>query len=180
MARHEALVLPDLVQYVGAVLGIGAAHAGYKLLQEPRHVVKAVIGPDEVLVGEGVGIGMGRYSDAVGIIGHEGLGKHLPAAQAVGDRVHEAELPVCAPGRIAGYLSKEPGQEMEHGVYTHDLLLGLQDVDGLTDVAFVGVRGFLANIKMLGVVIGVLGGVGDDIGIIGFKAGFPCDDVGHM
>ncbi|HOW55153.1 MAG TPA: hypothetical protein PLR60_10925 [Syntrophorhabdaceae bacterium] len=51
---------------------------------------------------------------------------------------------------------------MKHRVYPHKLLLGLEDVDGLTDVALVRVGGVLADVEMLGVVISVLGGVGDD------------------
>jgi len=79
------------------MLCVRVAHAGDELLQEPRHVVEAVIGPHEVLVGEGVGEGVGRYPDAIEVMEVEGLGEDLPRAQAIGDRVHEVELPIGTP-----------------------------------------------------------------------------------
>ena len=80
MAGHEAFILPNLIWYVRAVLGVGMAHAGDELFKKARHVVEAVIRPDEVLVSKGVGEGMGRYTDAVEIMEAKGLSEHLLGA----------------------------------------------------------------------------------------------------
>lgn len=69
---------------------------------------------------------------------------------------------------------------MKHRVYAHELFLGFQNVNCLADVALVSVAGVLTDIEMLDIVIRILGRVGYDTGIIGAKAGPPCDDVRHV
>ena len=69
---------------------------------------------------------------------------------------------------------------MKHRVYSHEFLLGLEDVYCLADVTLVRVRRVLADIKVLCIVIGVLGRVCDDVGIVRVEAGPPCDDVGYI
>lgn len=69
---------------------------------------------------------------------------------------------------------------MKHRVYAHELFLGLEDIDGLADVALVSVGGVLTDVQMLGIVIRILGGAGNKVGIVRIEAGPPCDYVGHV
>ena len=173
----KPFVLPDQCGPVRIVEGLRMADTENPRVQRPRHSVEVVIISGEILVRPGIGIAMNCDAGAVEVACCQ-RGVHDPIGifRARGG-VEPVHLAVFTPG---GFGLGITGDEVKDGVYAKELCFGFEDVHGLTDVVAVGCGSVFVDLKDHAVVVHVLGGDGDYVGIRGGEACPSGYEVGYL
>ena len=173
----KPFVLPDQCGPVRIVEGLRMADAEDPRVQRPGHGVEVVIISGEVLVCPRVGISMDCDAGAVEVSGCECGFHDAIGVFRVRGGVEPVHLAVFAPG---GFSLGITGDEVKDGVYAKKLCFWFEDVHGLTDVVAVSRGSVFVDFKDHAVVVYVLGGDGDDIGILRGKACAGGDEAGYV
>ena len=173
----ESFVLPDQCGPVRIVEGLRMADTEDPWIQRPRHGIEVVIISGEILVCPGVGIPVDCNAGAVEVVRLECGFHDATGVFRVGCGVEPVHLAVFSPG---GFRLGVTGDKVKDGVYAEELCFWFEDVHGLTDVITVSRGHLFVDLEDHTVVIHVLGGNSDNVGIFGGKSCPGGDKPGYV